>query len=351
MELNMCVLPGDGIGPEVTEQTVRLLEVVGQKFHHKLNFDYGLIGGAAYDETGQPLPDATLDLCHNNDVTLLGAVGGPAWDHLPGDKRPEKGLLDLRQKLQVFANLRPIRYIPAVSKSSPLKSEYLEGVDLLVVRELTGGIYFGEKSKGIDKASDLCAYQRHEIERVIRVAAQMAKQRRGKLCSIDKANVLETSRFWREVSNKIMTNEFPEITLTHCLVDAAAAYLIQSAAQFDVIVTENMFGDILSDEASVLCGSLGLLPSASLGEGGVGLYEPVHGSAPDIAGKNLANPSGTMLSAALALRYSYSLTEEADAIDAAIDTVLQSGCMTKDLSPNDYVSTREFTDAVIQALG
>ena len=283
---------------------------------------------------------------------MLGAVGGPKWSDPNASIRPEQGLLQLRSLLGVFANLRPVRVNPALIDASPLKPELLTGVDMIVVRELTGGIYFGEKTRTTDSASDLCTYTAAEIERIVRVAADLARQRRGRICSVDKANVLETSRLWREVTNRTLANDYPELEVETLLVDAAAMHLLSRPADFDVIVTENMFGDILTDEASMLAGSLGLLPSASLGATRRGLYEPIHGSAPDIAGRGIANPCGTIASAAMLLRYSLGLGTEADAIEAAIDSALERGLRTADLarSPQAGVSTTEFTDGVLAAL-
>jgi 3-isopropylmalate dehydrogenase len=304
-----------------------------------------LIGGCAIDAEGTALPDETLTLCKASDAVLLGAVGGPKWDDPNAKVRPEQGLLALRKALGLFANLRPVTVHPSLVGASSLRPEYLQGVDLLVVRELTGGIYFGEKKReqlesGEEQASDLCVYTSGEIERVVRAAATLARGRQGRLTSVDKANVLETSRLWRRVTDRVMREEFPDVTLEHLLVDACAMHLIRRPSSFDVIVTENMFGDILTDEASMLAGSIGMLPSASIGASDgksgsgtrVGLYEPIHGSAPDIAGKGIANPLGTILSAALLLRYSLGLEEEARAVEAAVYSVLEDGYVTGDLA-------------------
>ena len=311
-----------------------------------------MIGGAAIDATGSPLPDDTIELCKKSDAVFLGAVGGPKWSDPNAEVRPEQGLLRIRGELEVYANLRPVQIIDALFDASPVRSERLQDVDVMVVRELTGGIYFGEKTRDENSASDLCTYQRFEIERIVRVAARLAQQRGYKLCSVDKANVLETSRLWRDVTNTIMSEEFPDVVLEHMLVDAAAMHLINRPAHFDVIVTENMFGDILTDEASMLSGSLGMLPSASIGESKCGLYEPIHGSAPDIEGKGLANPCGAVASIAMLLRHSLDLDTEANAVETAIRNVIEAGARTADLAvPGDnVVSTTEMTEAIMQEL-
>jgi 3-isopropylmalate dehydrogenase len=310
------------------------------------------IGGAAIDASGTPLPDETAASCERCDAVLLGAVGGPKWSDPNAAIRPEQGLLKLRALLGVYANLRPVKVIPELAAASPLKPEILEGVDLLVVRELTGGIYFGEKTRTQDTASDLCTYSRTEVERIVRVAAKLASARRGKLCSVDKANVLETSRLWRDVTDKLVAEEFPQLQLETLLVDAAAMHLISRPADFDVIVTENMFGDILTDEASMLAGSLGMLPSASLGDSKRGLYEPIHGSAPDIAGRGIANPCGMLASVAMLLRHSLNLNEEADLLEAAIDKAIAAGARSADLvrSGEKSLSTDEMTTEIIKYL-
>lgn len=329
MKAVIAYLPGDGIGTEVGGAAMDILGAVAERFSHEFDIQECLIGGAAIDATGDPLPPETQRACEEADAVFLGAVGGPKWDG--GGPRPEAGLLGLRKLLGLYANLRPVRPHPTASAASPIKPEYLKGVDLMVVRELTGGIYFGEKSREADSATDVCTYTRAEIERVVRRAGQLASGRRGKLTSVDKRNVLETSRLWREVTTRIMADEFPDIELEHILVDAAAMHLLSRPADFDVIVTENMFGDILTDEASMLAGSMGLLPSASLGDGKQGLYEPIHGSAPDIAGKNIANPLAAILSIAMMLRYSLGLDDEAAAVEAAVDHCLNAGEVTGDL--------------------
>ena len=310
------------------------------------------IGGAAIDATGNPLPDETAASCERCDAVLLGAVGGPKWSDPNATVRPEQGLLKLRALLGVYANLRPVKVIPELAAASPLKAEILEGVDLLVVRELTGGIYFGEKTRTQDTASDLCTYSRYEVERIVRVAAKLATGRRGKICSVDKANVLETSRLWREVTDKLLAEEFADLELETLLVDAAAMHLLSRPSDFDVIVTENMFGDILTDEASMLAGSLGMLPSASIGDSKRGLFEPIHGSAPDIAGQGIANPCGMIASAAMLLRHSLSLNEEAALLEAAIDRAIAAGARTADIAAGSEkaLSTQQMTAEIIKHL-
>jgi 3-isopropylmalate dehydrogenase len=332
MQAAITVLGGDGIGPEVAAEGVRCLNAVAQRFGHAFTLTHLPFGGAAIDLTGQPLPEATLESCLAADAILLGAIGGPKWSAPDAKVRPETGLLGLRKALGTFANLRPVTIHPALRGASTLRPEVLEGVDLMFVRELTGGIYFGEKTRTADKATDLCTYTVAEIERVTRVACRLAQGRRGKVTSIDKSNVLETSRLWREVCQRVVGAEFPQLQLEHMLVDAAAMHLIRRPRDFDVLLTENMFGDILTDEASMLAGSLGLLPSASLGDGPRGLYEPIHGSAPDIAGRGIANPYGTILSVALLLRYSLQLTEEAAAVEKAVAQAINEGVGTPDIT-------------------
>ena len=352
MDALITVLPGDGIGPEVATAGTAVLRQVAAKYGHTFSIEDRLIGGAAIDATGSPLPDDTLALCKESDAVLLGAVGGPKWSDPNAKVRPEQGLLKLRGELEVFANLRPVQIIDALSGASPIRSERLQGVDLMVVRELTGGIYFGDKTRDETSASDLCTYHVYEIERIVRVAARLAQKRGYKLCSVDKANVLETSRLWRDVTNRIMSSEFPDVVLEHMLVDAAAMHLINRPAHFDVIVTENMFGDILTDEASMLAGSLGMLPSASIGDSNRGLYEPIHGSAPDIEGKGLANPCGAVASVAMLLRHSLGLDEEANAVETAIRDVIDAGARTADLAVegDSLMSTSEMTEAISQQL-
>lgn len=326
------VLAGDGIGPEVVREAVACLGVVGQQRGEPFRFETGLIGGAAIDATGSAFPPATADLCRRADAVLLGAVGGPKWSDPEAKVRPELGLLEMRAAMGVYANLRPVATHPALYAASPLRPERLEGVDILVVRELTGGIYFGRKERTADSATDVCTYTRAEIERVLRMAGTLARQRRRKVASIDKANVLDTSRLWRSLAAEIFRTEFPDVALEHVLVDAAAMHLLSRPRDFDVLVTENMFGDILTDEASMLTGSLGMLPSAALGEGRRGLYEPIHGSAPDIAGLDRANPCGTILSAAMLLRHSLGLAADAERIERAVFTAIEGGHRTADIA-------------------
>jgi 3-isopropylmalate dehydrogenase len=352
MKALIAVLPGDGIGPEVVAEGLRVLHAVGDSRGHQFETPEALIGGIAIDRTGAALPEETVALCRRADAVLLGAVGGPKWDNPQAAVRPEQGLLRLRKELGLFANLRPVALFPSLVGASPLKPELLAGVDLIVVRELTGGIYFGEKTRTAERATDTCAYTVAEVARITRVACSMARARRGKLTSVDKANVLETSRLWRSTVEGIVRQEYPELTLEHLLVDAAAMHLIQRPACFDVLLTENMFGDILSDEASVLAGSMGLLPSASLGEGPRGLYEPIHGSAPDIAGQGIANPYATILSVALLLRYSLGLEHEARAVEQAVTSAIGRGVITTDLAGmgQPAASTAEVGQAVVDAL-
>lgn len=329
-----------------------MLDAVATRYGHRLRVRQHAVGGAAIDACGSPLPSATLDACRESDAVVLGAVGGPAWSDPNAAVRPEQGLLGLRAGLGVFANLRPVTVQPELAGASPLRPERLAGVDLLVVRELTGGIYFGSKTRDAESASDLCRYTVPEIERIVRVAARLAERRHGRLCSVDKANVLETSRLWRDVTNRVVAAEFPKVSLEHMLVDAAAMHLLRRPADFDVIVTENMFGDILTDEASMLAGSLGMLPSASLGDSGRGLYEPIHGSAPDIAGKGIANPCGAIGSIALLLRHSLGLETEAAAVEAALAAAIRDGIRTVDIAAEDEpaATTAQMTDAIIQRL-
>lgn len=343
MKATIALLPGDGIGPEVTAAAVAILQAVASAYQHEFSFTEYDIGGCAIDHTGQALPDRTKTACENADAVLLGAVGGPQW---AGFKtRPEQGLLELRAAMQVFANLRPVRVHARPSRQSPIKPEYLKGVDLVFVRELTGGSYFGARTRSENSASDVCRYSTEEIERVVRRGFELARSRRKHLTSIDKANVLETSRLWRETAIRLSA-DYPDVTLEHQLVDSMAMLLLTRPAHYDVLVTENLFGDILTDEASVLAGSLGLLPSASLGHGTRGLYEPIHGSAPDIAGKNKANPIGSILSAALLLRYSLGLGTEACAIESAVDALLDSEELTADLGGN--ATTQSMTKKLLE---
>jgi 3-isopropylmalate dehydrogenase len=342
MAPRVVLLPGDGIGPEIIGPAVEVLGAAGVEF----DYEEQLFGGASIDAHGTALTDETLDACRNADAVLLAAVGGPKWDTTDPDKpRPEQGLLGLRKGLGLFANLRPVKPIPALYDASPLKRELIDRTDLTVVRELTGGIYFGDKTRTKDRASDDCVYTREEIERIARVAFRAARSR---VTSVDKANVLETSRLWREVVREVHAADFPNIELEHLLVDNAAMRLVAAPRHFEVILTENMFGDILSDEAAMLTGSIGMLPSASLGEGGPGLFEPVHGSAPDIAGTGAANPLAMILSAAMMLRHGFGMEAQAAAVESAVDGALAEGLRTPDLGGT--ASTREATQAVLKHL-
>ncbi len=352
MKAKITLLPGDGIGPEVTDSARSALDSVALKFGHEFAFDSQLIGGAAIDAEGDPLPSATITSCENADAVFLGAVGGPKWSDPNTAVRPEQGLLRIRSVLGLYANIRPVKIYSELIEASPLKPKILEGVDMIVVRELTGGIYFGEKTRDATSASDLCTYTVAEVERIVRVAARLASGRQGKLCSVDKANVLETSRLWRDVTDRLMAAEYPEIKVETLLVDAAAMHLLSRPSEFDVIVTENMFGDILTDEASMLAGSLGMLPSASLGDSKVGLYEPIHGSAPDIAGRGLANPCASIASVALLLRHSLGLEQEATAVERAIARAIGAGARTADIASDgeSRVSTSEMTAEIVRGL-
>ena len=351
MKATIAVIAGDGIGPEVVAQGVRVLERVATKFSHEFTLNAAPFGGAAIDLAGDPLPKATLDTCLAADAVLLGAIGGPKWGP-SAPVRPEQGLLRIRRELGLYANLRPIKLHPALRDTSTLKPEILDGVDLVFVRELTGGIYFGEKTRTATHATDLCSYSVPEIERITRVAGRLANGRGRKIVSVDKANVLETSRLWREVSERVIKAEFPGVSLEHMLVDSTAMQLIRRPRDFDVLLTENMFGDILTDEGAMLASSLGLLPSASIGDGRRGLYEPIHGSAPDIAGKGIANPLGTILSVALLLRHSLGLETEAQAVEAAVSRAIEDGARTADFveKGRSALSTRAMGDAVLGAL-
>jgi 3-isopropylmalate dehydrogenase len=372
MNFHIVTLAGDGIGPDVTNEAVRVLKSVAAKFGHQFTFEPQLIGGIAIDETGSALPRESLDACLKADAVLLGAVGGPKWDNPlttrhalgPGERRdesssqtrPEDGLLAIRKGLGLYANLRPVRPHPALAFASPLRPEKLEGVDFIVVRELTGGLYFGKpkerrEANGHVSAVDTMEYHDYEIRRIVDLGFKLAQARQKKLASVDKANVLASSRLWREIASE-MAADYPDVKLDHVLVDTAAMRLVTAPASFDVIVTENTFGDILTDEAAVLVGSMGLLPSASLGQGRRGLYEPIHGSAPDIAGKGIANPLGAILSAAMLLRHSLDLPSEAEAIERAVDKALTEGCRTADIArPGETVlSTTQMADEVIKRL-
>lgn len=335
MEFNIATIPGDGIGPEVVNEAVKVLNKIGDKFNHKFNFTEVLAGGIAIDKTGNPLPQETINICKKSDSVLLGAVGGPKWDNLGGQQRPEAALLGLRGQLKLFTNLRPALLHNALKDACPLKPEYVEGgLDIMVVRELTGGIYFGQRGhregKYGDEAFDTESYSEYEVKRIAKIAFDIAMQRNKKVTSVDKANILESSRLWRKVINEV-AKDYKEVTVDHLYVDNAAMQLVRCPKQFDVIVTSNMFGDILSDEASMVTGSIGMLPSASLGEGSFGMYEPIHGSAPDIAGQNLANPIATILSVAMMLKYSFKLNKEASKIEDAVTKVLDNGYRTGDI--------------------
>lgn len=351
MQKNIVLLPGDGIGREIMDSAKVVLEAVAKEFGHQFNFHQHAIGGDAIDRYGVPLPDETIEACEKADAILLGAVGGEKWDSLPPHIRPERGLLGIRSTLGLFANLRPIKGFAQLLHASPLKEEVIEGSDILIIRELTGGIYFGQPSERREDgnaAIDTLYYHRDEIERIVDQAFKSARLRDKHVTSVDKANVLESSRLWREIVEE-KSKAYPDVQVEHVLVDAAAMKLITAPHSFDVMVTENMFGDILSDEASVLTGSIGMLPSASLNEDGVGLYEPVHGSAPDIAGKGIANPLGMILSAAMMLRHSFGLETEARLIEKAVSQSLEQGFHTSDLSIKDgkQVGTKEMTDVVV----
>lgn len=361
-EFRISVLPGDGIGPEVIAEGVRALEAIGRRFGHAFTFAYAEVGGCAIDKYGTPLPDTTFQTAKNSDAVLFGAVGGPKWDDPKAKVRPEDGLLGLRKGLGLFANLRPVHVYPWLIDASPLKPTALQGVDFIVVRELTGGLYFGKPKRRWQtrkgrRAVDTMAYSEEEIIRILRVGFELARARRKRLCSVDKANILETSRLWREIALE-MSKEYPDVSLEHLLVDTAAMQLVRNPLRFDVIVTENTFGDILTDEAAVLAGSMGMLPSASLaaiprpGERAFGLFEPIHGSAPDIAGKGVANPLATILTVGMLLRYGLGLTAEAQAVEAAVEHALAEGLRTADLAkPGEpSLSTREMADAVIRLL-
>ena len=361
MNSTIAVLPGDGIGPEVTAEAIKVLDAVASRFGHDFDLRYGRIGGNAIDDFGTPLPDETLEMCGDADGVLFGAVGGPKWDDPNAATRPEDGILAVRKRLGLFANLRPVKVFPAIINSSPIKPHLLEGVDIMVVRELTGGLYFGRPKKRWDtsrgrRAVDTLRYTEREIERILRVGFELARARRGRLTSTDKANVLATSRLWRELATEVAA-DYPDVELEHMYADNLAMQIIRAPGQFDVIVGENTFGDIISDEAAVLAGSLGMLPSASLAglpaKGGrrrrvVSLYEPIHGSAPDIAGQGIANPIGMVLSTAMMLRYSLGLDEEADAIERAVDGVLAEGYRTPDIAADggDVVGTTRMGDII-----
>jgi 3-isopropylmalate dehydrogenase len=349
----ILVLPGDGIGKEITPEAVKVIQAAAKVRSIDLTFEYGLIGGAAIDEAGKALPDETLAAAQAADAILMGSVGGPKWETLPAQERPELGgLLKIRKALSLYANIRPVKMSPMLVDASTLRPEVVKDVDLVVLRELTGGLYFGEKGRKTNPPSayDTLIYSEEEVRRIVELGFQLAEKRRRKLCSVDKANVLESSRFWREITIDV-AKDYPAVELTHMLVDNAAMQLVRQPKQFDVIVTENMFGDILTDLASMLGGSIGMMPSASL-NGKKGLYEPSHGSAPDIAGKNIANPLATILSGALMFRYSFDLEEEAQMVERAVETVLAAGYRTPDLAkPGDKVlGTKEIGDAIVAAI-
>lgn len=357
MKFNIALLKGDGIGPEIVDSAALVLEKIADKFGHKFNFTPYLIGGCAIDATGKPLPQETVDGCLASDSVLLGAVGGPKWDDQPGHNRPEKALLGIREALGLYTNLRPAKLYPALRSASPLKDDIVgEGFDIMIVRELTGGIYFGDRGyrqgKYGEEAYDTEAYSITEIERIGRVAFETAMKRNKRVISVDKANVLESSRLWRKTMHRL-AEEYSEVEYGDMFVDNAAMQLVRNPRQFDVIVTSNMFGDILSDEASQITGSIGMLASASLGETSRGMYEPIHGSAPDIAGQNKANPIATILSGAMMLRYSFGLFEEADCIERAVDDVLNTGCRTADLmgsSEGTPLTCTEITEKILEAI-
>ncbi len=339
MTKNITLIKGDGIGPEIVTEAVKVLDAVAKIYNHEFVYTEADVGGSAIDKWGEPLPDAELEKCVNADSVLLGAVGGPKWNDVPGDKRPEKGLLKLRAGMGVYSNNRPAKIWPQLASASPLKQSIVDkGIDFIIVRELIGGIYFGEHTTtevdGQKQSVDVLKYNESEIERIGRIGFETALKRNKKLCSVEKSNVLDTSRLWKSVMHKL-ADEYPEVELTDMLVDNCAMQIVKDPSQFDVIVTENMFGDILSDEASMITGSIGMIPSSSLGAGTNGLYEPIHGSAPDIAGKDIANPIGTILSAAMMLKFSFNMQKEADAIETAVSKTLSQGYRCKDIMPDD----------------
>lgn len=352
MDYKIAVVKGDGIGPEIVDSTMEILDAIGEKYHHKFIYEEVLAGGSAYDEYGEPLPQNTIDVCKGSDAVLLGAVGGTKWDTLPSDKRPERAILGLRKELELYANIRPGLMFDALKEASPLKAEIIgDGFDMCVVRELTGGIYFGEegtrKTELGESAYDVEEYSEMEVRRIAKIAFDMAMKRSKKVTSVDKSNVLASSRLWRRIVTEV-AEDYEQVELEHLYVDNAAMQVIRDPKQFDVILTTNLFGDILSDEISVLTGSIGMLPSASLGDGGKGLFEPIHGSAPDIAGQGKANPIATILSAAMMLRYSFNLKEEADAIEEAVTKALDEGHRTGDIakSGEKTMNTKEMTSVI-----
>jgi 3-isopropylmalate dehydrogenase len=355
MEKNIAVIRGDGSSPEFVRETLRVLDRIAEKHGHVFHYTEVAMGGDAIDRFGDPLPEAELEKCKASDSVLLGSVGGPKWDHLPGDKRPEKGLLRLRAGMGLYSNSRPAKIWKQLSDASPLKRSIVDqGIDFIIVRELTGGVYFGEhktENDGEEKATDLMVYSEHEIERIGRIAFETARKRRNKVTSVDKANVLDTSRLWRKIMHKL-SEEYSDVEYEDMLVDNCAMQIVKNPAQFDVIVTENMFGDILSDEASMITGSIGMIPSSSLGKTTVGVYEPIHGSAPDLAGKNLVNPMACILSAAMMLRYSFGMAQEADEIENAVGKVLDQGFRTADNQSEGctVLGTVEITDEILRQI-
>lgn len=352
MEYKIAILKGDGIGPEIVDEAMKVLDEIGKKFNHKFEYIRGYLGGESIDKYGIPLSDETIQVCRDSDAVLLGAIGGYKWDNIDPQKRPERGLLAIRKELGVYTNLRPAILFESLKNASPLKEEIVgNGLDIMIVRELTGGLYFGQREYSEEKAYDTLSYTREEIKRIAIKAFEIAKLRNGKLTSVDKHNVLDTSKLWRKIVEEVGKN-YPEVEISHMYVDNAAMQLIANPKQFDVILTENMFGDILSDEASMLTGSLGMLPSASLGDGKIGLYEPSHGSAPDIAGKDIANPIATILSAAMMLRYSFDLPDEARAIENAVEETLKDGYRTADIYTEGMkkVGTKEMGDRIVERI-
>jgi len=347
MKANITIMPGDGVGPEITREAVKVLQSIESVFNHNFSLNEVLFGGIAIDETGTPYPEETQKSCKDSDAVLLGAVGGPKWSDPNMKIRPEKeGLLEMRADLGIYANIRPIKTYPELIDNSPIKNHYLKNIDMVFVRELTGGIYFGEKKKTDISASDICEYSKVEIERITRVAANIAQGRRKKITSVDKANVMATSQLWRSTTTELIEKEYNELELEHIFIDAATMHLLSRPVDFDVILTDNLFGDILTDEAAMLTGSIGMLPSACLGENSFGVYEPIHGSAPDIANQGIANPCGAILSAAMLLQYSLNLKEEAQAIEQSVSGVIKEGVLTKDLTGSSYVSTEGMGTAV-----
>jgi len=351
MKANITIMSGDGVGPEITREAVKVLQAIASVYDHDLSIKEVLFGGIAIDETGTPYPEETKKSCKNSDAVLLGAVGGPKWSDPNMKVRPEKeGLLEMRADLGIYANIRPIKTYRELIDNSPIKNRYLENIDMVFVRELTGGIYFGEKKKSDTSASDICEYSKVEIERIARVAANIAQNRRKKITSVDKANVMATSQLWRSTTTELIAKEYNELELEHIFIDAATMHLLSRPADFDVILTDNLFGDILTDEAAMLTGSIGMLPSACLGENSFGVYEPIHGSAPDIANQGIANPCGAILSAAMLLQYSLNLKQEAQVIEQSVSGVIEDGILTKDLTESGYVSTEEMGTAVAKKI-